>query len=205
MSQTLQVTLLALLWFVYFVLHSWLASDRLKAKVAERFPAVAPAYRLLYNLLATLLLIPPLSLMWLWRTETVFHWTGGWQWLAWGLVSLALLVLALSMRHYDGSHFLGLKQWRERHSNPEQGADFIISPLHCYVRHPWYFAGLLLIWTRNMDLMQLVSSLALTLYLIIGSRVEESRLCRQFPEAYPDYRRQVPGLLPLPWKFLRRN
>lgn len=82
MSQTLQVTLLALLWFVYFVLHSWLASDRLKARVAERIPRAAPAYRLLYNLLATLLLIPPMSLMWLWRTETVLRWSGGWQWLA---------------------------------------------------------------------------------------------------------------------------
>ena len=205
MSTALQASLLALTWLVYFVLHSALASDRLKASVAQRFPSYAPAYRLVYNLLATLLLIPPLLMMWLWRGELLISWSGPVQCLSVALTVLAIGVLLLSMRHYDGGHFLGIRQWRERHLSPEQSAGFVVSPLHRFVRHPWYFAGLLLIWTRDMDLMQWVSSVALTLYLIIGSRIEEARLCRQFPEAYPAYRKRVAGLFPLPWKILRRD
>ncbi|MDO6459998.1 hypothetical protein Q4485_04765 [Granulosicoccaceae sp. 1_MG-2023] len=205
MGTGMQAGILALLWLIYFVLHSWLASDRLKQRVAQLYPDLAPGYRLAYNLFATVSVLVPLYLMWRWRGELLIHWQGPWWYVSAAMTALAAVVLLLSMRHYDGGHFLGLRQWRERRVSPEHGAQFVISPIHRFVRHPWYFAGLLLIWSRNMDLMMLVSALALSLYLIIGSRIEEARLCRQFPDDYPRYRQRVAGLIPLPWKILRNR
>ncbi len=57
--------LLALLWLGYFLIHSWLASLGLKRWVADQpSSGFTPWYRLIFNILAVLLLIPPVAYMW---------------------------------------------------------------------------------------------------------------------------------------------
>jgi hypothetical protein len=48
----------------------------------------------------------------------------------------------------------------------------------------------------------LVSALAITLYFVIGSWFEERKLEVHFGATYREYRKRVPGLIPLPWKHL---
>ena len=38
-----------------------------------------------------------------------------------------------------------------------------------------------------------------TIYLILGSRLEEEKLVAQFGKAYQKYQREVPMLVPLKW------
>lgn len=45
----------------------------------------------------------------------------------------------------------------------------------------------------------------IALYLFVGSRLEESTRLLYQGAAYRTYRRLVPGLIPLPWKFLTRK
>jgi hypothetical protein len=82
---------------------------------------------------------------------------------------------------------------------------FYISPLHRFVRHPWYSLGLVLVWTRDMNGPLLLSASAITLYFIVGSRLEERKLLVYHGEAYRRYRARVPGLIPLPWRYLNRQ
>lgn len=56
-----------------------------------------------------------------------------------------------------------------------------------------------------MNAARLVSALAITAYFVIGSRLEEQKLIARFGEAYRRYRDRVPGLLPRPWRTLRRE
>ena len=77
-----------------------------------------------------------------------------------------------------------------------------LSPLHRYVRHPWYSAALVWVWTRDMDPARLLSALLISAYLVFGSRLEEAKLIIEFGEAYRRYRARVPGLVPLPWKTI---
>jgi len=51
----------------------------------------------------------------------------------------------------------------------------------------------------------LVSALAITLYFVLGSRLEERKLIAVHGDTYRRYRAKVPGLLPLPWKRLSRE
>jgi protein-S-isoprenylcysteine O-methyltransferase Ste14 len=115
---------------------------------------------------------------------------------------LALLGVAWSMRDYDGSEFLGIRQWREKEKAVEDQERFHISPMHRFVRHPWYSLSLVLIWTRDMDLAFLVTAVVLTLYFIVGARLEEQKLIVYHGERYRRYREMVPALLPLPWRYL---
>jgi protein-S-isoprenylcysteine O-methyltransferase Ste14 len=70
------------------------------------------------------------------------------------------------------------------------------------VRHPWYALGLLVLWTRDLNAAWLVAAIAITVYLLIGSRLEENKLIAFYGDAYRRYRRRVPGLVPLPGRSL---
>lgn len=193
---------LGLAWLGYFILHSLLASLQIKRRVAAHYPHAMPYYRLGFNLVAVLLALP---LVWLTLRipgDPLWAWRGGWAWLANGVAGAALVLFAYSLRFYDTAEFLGLRQWRERESAVEDQERFRLSPLHRYVRHPWYFLGLLLLWSRDMPPGMLLSSALATLYFIVGSRMEERKLLVYYGEAYAAYRRRVPGLLPLPWRHL---
>lgn len=198
-----QILLLTLSWLVYFGLHSLLASIGVKQYVALRWPRAMPAYRLVFNVLAAVLLAVPLGLSltgsgpWFWR------WSGVASYLSLLLSVAALAGFLWSLKYYDVREFLGLRQLSERNANVDDQEQFQLSPLHRWVRHPWYFFALVIIWTRDMNATMLVTAIVVTLYFVIGSRLEEQKPIRYHGEIYRRYRERVPGLVPLPWKFLR--
>ena len=195
---------LALCWLAYFVAHSLLATLRVKHWVARRYPALWPAYRLAYNGLAVLLLAPIVWLIATHRGPLLWAWSGGAAWLANGLALAALYAFVVTLRYYDGREFLGLRRTSDEsaESDVTDGGELRLSPLHRYVRHPWYSLALVLIWTRDMNPAGLVSALMMSAYFVIGACFEEARLLRQHGAVYRRYMARVAGLVPLPWKTL---
>ena len=118
---------------------------------------------------------------------------------------MALLAIAgffWSLKYYDSQEFLGIKQIKTKASTIEEQESFRLSPLHRFVRHPWYFLGLVLIWSREMTVYMFTSAIMMTVYFWIGSRLEEKKLVRYYGERYRVYLKRVAGLFPLPWKYL---
>lgn len=114
----------------------------------------------------------------------------------------AVLAFIQSLKHYDTQEFIGWRQWTLHSRGIEDQEGFQLSPFHRHVRHPWYFFSLILIWTRDMNAAMLLSGVMMTIYFIIGSRLEEEKLLIYHGEIYRTYMKRVPGLLPLPWKSL---
>jgi len=196
---------LAIAWLVYALIHSVLASFAVKAWVARRWPRCVPAYRLAFNIVATVTALP---LVWATHAipgEMLWRWSGPWAWLANGLALAAIAGFYVSARAYDMDEFLGLRQIRSHATQIDRGGGFTISFFHRFVRHPWYLFGLVIVWTRAMNAAWLVSAVAITAYFAIGSWFEERKLLALHGEAYRRYRDKVPALLPLPWKYLREN
>lgn len=196
---------LALFWLIYFAIHSALASLRAKSRIALHFPALMPFYRLCFNGLALLLLLPIAWLTYRHPGPSLWAWgkIGAWgAWLSNGLALAALLGFALSLKYYDMREFLGLRQRRSHATRMEDQERFHLSPFHRHVRHPWYFFGLVMIWTRDMNAALLLSSAMMTIYLAIGSRLEEDKLVANYGDAYRRYMKRVPGLIPLPGKSI---
>lgn len=194
--------LLLLCWLAYFTLHSTLASLWVKNRLAALRPGLMPAYRMAFNVLAVLLLLPILWLMYRAPGPTLWRWDGAAAWLANGLALAALLGFLHTLKFYDMREFIGLRQWQRHTRRVEDLEHFHLSPFHHFVRHPWYLFGLVLIWTRDMNLAFFASSVMMTLYFIIGSHLEERKLLVYHGEVYRRYMARVPGLLPLPWKSL---
>lgn len=193
---------IALAWALYGTIHSLLASMMVKGWVARHWPGAMPTYRLAFNVFAVVALLPVLRLVYGTESSWLWRWTGISAWLANGLALTAIAGVMLSARAYDMDEFLGLRQVRQHDRGTQDRESFRISALHRYVRHPWYCLGLVLIWTRDMNGPLLVSAVAITLYFVVGSRLEEDKLIAMHGDAYRRYRKRVPGLLPLPGKHL---
>jgi len=196
------IVLMSFCWIAYFALHSALASLVVKRRVAADWPNLMPYYRLTYNILASLLILPILWLTYHDPEPMLWRWQGIAAWLANGLALAAILGFWLSLKSYDMQEFLGLRQLQFHVRKVEDQEHFHLSPFHRFVRHPWYFFGLVLIWTRDMSVTTLLSSVIITLYFLVGSRLEEKKLLVYHGNIYRRYMSRVPGLIPLPWKFL---
>ncbi len=199
MSNTTVLILIVGGWGGYFLLHSLMASQALKGKFTGQ-----NCYRLSYNLIALITLLPLIWLHTLYKGPMVIQWLPPWTWLA-GFMNLAALACFLwTLRYYDLGEFSGWRACRDGKTDVAERR-LVISPPHRYVRHPWYSCALVLIWCRDMDLAQLLTTTLISGYFVIGSRLEEQRLIDEYGKRYEEYIRRVPGLIPQPWKTLNRE
>jgi len=191
---------IGLAWLAYFALHSLLASSGVKIWIGGRWSRFMRGYRIAYNLIASVALLPVLWLIHATESGWLWQWRGAWGWLSDAIALAAIACFFASARAYDMGEFLGLRQLS---GHPvDELRTFTLSSFHRFVRHPWYCIALVLIWTRDMNGPLLVSALSITIYFIVGSRLEERKLIASYGETYRQYMAKVPGLIPLPWKYL---
>lgn len=189
--------ILSLIWGIYFALHSVLASNDVKSYFKKRFPSFYPYYRIFYNLIALFLLIPmhlfqqsipPIMLI---NKGVLMSVLGG------GIMFVGMILGLLAFRNYSGKEFVGL-DFRNDNVGLKTGK-LNVSGLNQYVRHPLYFATLLMvlgyfiIWPT---LMVLVIACVISVYLVVGTKFEEKKLIAEFGDQYLQYKKQVPMLIP---------
>lgn len=203
-NDTWHLVLLAAAWTGYAIIHSLTASIFFKDGFRRRFPRVAHTYRLLFNAMAVLLLVPPVWLTFSYHGPQLWTWTGSLGWLMDVLALAAVAGFVFSLRVYDSAEFVGLRQFGCGDVQSAPGG-LSLSLEHRFMRHPWYFYGLVIIWSRDMNAAFLVTAVIITLYIMIGSRLEEIKLIEEFGEQYRAYRRRVPALLPRPWRYLDKQ
>jgi len=109
----------------------------------------------------------------------------------WGLILFSTFLI----NHFD---LFGLQQvWRYLLNRPETGMSFRTPSLYKVVRHPLYVGWLFAFWmTPTMTLAHLLFSIATTAYILLAIQFEERDLVREHGEAYEEYRRRVPMLVP---------
>jgi protein-S-isoprenylcysteine O-methyltransferase Ste14 len=117
------------------------------------------------------------------------------------LLGVAVLLFLLGGRHYDLRQVLGIKQIKEGITSKAitDTGELATSGVLGIIRHPWYLATMLLIWTRQMDLSAIFVNVILTFYLTVGIFLEERKLIREFGEKYLIYQRRVSMLMPFKW------
>ncbi len=181
---------------LYGLVHSILASLMAKARVRQVFGYVSERwYRLAYNAFAVLSLLPVLALPALLPDKRLYQIPPPWLYLTLTGQGLAGLALGVGLLHTGVWSFLGLRQLFApvAESQPE----LVVRGLYRWVRHPLYTAGLLFIWLLPVMTVNLLAlNLGLTLYIVIGAVFEERKLVREFGQAYLDYQRRVPMLVP---------
>lgn len=200
--------LLLITFALWAVLHSLTAmralKDALRRWLGDR--AYAGFYRLLYNLLAVVSILP---LLWVLATQVspteMWRWSRPGLYLALAIQLLALVGLGISLLQTDVWRFIGLSQvirYLQGAPEPDPPASFVSSGTYALVRHPLYLFSLLLLWfTPVVTLDRFLFNVLATVYFWLGSLHEERRLRAEFGETYRQYQQSVPYLIP----FVKRR
>lgn len=200
MGESVNYVILALAWTAYCTLHSAMISETATGFLKRRLGDAFRFYRLFFNIVAVLTLIPLLWYSHSLKQEAIFRWEGAWLVLKYLLQACGILLVVAGARHYSLRQFVGIGQLRGASSGGlRTGGGIDSSGVLGLVRHPWYTAVVLLLWAGDLDLAALVGNGVLTVYIAVGTILEERKLVHEFGDAYRSYQGRVSMFLPLKW------
>ncbi len=115
----------------------------------------------------------------------------------------AVLLFFAGARHYDMLQFLGLRQiiMGTSQSVLTETGKLETTGILGITRHPWYLGTIMLIWARGLDVSALITNVTITIYLIVGTFLEEGKLLIEYGEEYREYQKKVSMLIP--FKYVR--
>ncbi|OQP63021.1 methyltransferase family protein [Niastella populi] len=186
--------ILVVLWLLFGFLHSLLAANWWKRIMQRRLGAGFKYYHFAYSVFAALTLIGILVFQ-ITMESRLLYVAPVWVNLLLCLPVLAgLAIMVVVIRKYFFS-LSGISVFYKQQAPVvlEQGG------LHRYVRHPLYFGTLLFIWALFLVfpyLNNLLACCVITLYTVLGARLEEKKLVTQFGEQYVLYKQRVPMIFP---------
>ncbi len=193
---TLSFWLILLAVLSYGLLHTLLASLKTKTLIRQRLgPNTDRWFRLGYNLIAFFTLLPILVLPILLIDKELYRIPYPLVIFTIAIQALAVVVFIVGLRQTGIASFVGLRQLLlPEDTSP---ARLVTDGLYRFTRHPLYTAGLVFIWLFPIMTCNLLAlNLGLTIYIIIGAHFEERKLLSEFGEAYAEYRRRTPMLIP---------
>ena len=182
---------------LYSLVHSLTASLWMKARVAHFLGAAFDRwYRLAYNLWAGISFLPILWLLAVLPDKTLYTIPRPWLFLTAIGQFMGAAIILLGILQTGALTFLGIRQAISP-QRPTENTRLVTTGLYRWVRHPLYAGGYLLIWlTPIMTANLLTVFTILSIYLVVGAKLEEKRLVRVFGDAYRAYRAEVPMLVP---------
>jgi protein-S-isoprenylcysteine O-methyltransferase Ste14 len=194
--------LLVFLWILYALIHSLLAAAKVKLvfeKVSRRFFRY---YRLAYTILATATLLFILYFQYSFSSPALIN-PKALRYISLVIFLLpGLIIMMISILKYF-KLLSGVRTLYQAKPSKELRQEGI----HNYVRHPLYLGTLLFIWGLFFIfpvLNNLIAVVIITVYVLIGIRLEEKKLLIEFGNLYADYISRVPMLVP-DFKRLKQN
>ncbi len=179
---------------VWSGLHSFLAGHWAKAAVRRIIgPAADRFYRLAFNALAILTFLPVLAVL-ATHIGHLIYWVGWPWWIAveFGQISGAVLLVASFLRS-DPAYFSGLRQLGVGNA----AGRLVTTGPYAIVRHPLYTTALIALWCSPILTTGILAfNIAATLYILIGSELEERKLVAEYGDEYRNYKRRVARLIP---------
>ncbi len=199
----MQYLVLAILWIVWCVLHSAMISTPVTGYLKRQFGRSFRFYRLVFNMVALATFIPVVLYEKSIETEWAFWWQGYMLVLQALLLTGAFLYFVAGAMHYDFLQFLGIRQIRDGIDRKTlvEGGDIDVTGVLGFIRHPWYAGAIMLVWARGLTVPTLITNIVLTVYLIVGTYLEEGKLVIEYGDRYRLYQDKVSMFIP--YKFLK--
>ena len=104
-------------------------------------------------------------------------------------------------KNYNFLQFLGIQQIIDKKTHKSLSKDGILKRegILNITRHPWYTAFIIILWARELNSTTLIINIIFSVYLVVGTYLEEKKLKADFGEAYINYQNDVSMLLPIKW------
>jgi protein-S-isoprenylcysteine O-methyltransferase Ste14 len=155
-------------------------------------------YRLLYVILSFVFLIPVLYYTRLWASPDIFSYGSVANVVRYALMALAVFIFIKAfLIDYDLLTFSGIRQMRQFRKNEiKQSGEIKKTGLLGIVRHPLYLGVIIFCWCNTFSITDIVINSVLTVYIFIGTLLEEKKLILEFGDSYVQYKKEVPMIVP---------
>ncbi len=181
---------------LFFIQHSGMIRKPFRRWLARFIPEeYAGAVYAIASGIALLLVI----LLWQTSTQTIITPFGLFRWSFRAVFFLSLLGFYWGIKALRFFDPFGLRPIisRLRGRNPTAMPITVAGPYR-KVRHPLYLFMILMIWSfPDLRMDRLLFNLLWTVWIVIGSYLEEKDLIAEFGDAYREYQKRVPMLVPL--------
>lgn len=182
-------------WMLFYTSHSYLAALNIKRIIQGIMGGSYKWYRLIYSLVSTLGVLALLFYSGTIPPHFLLSQTDGIQYIGYMLATFGTIISVKSMKGISVLRFIGLSPHDDLRGNNE----LVLVGLYRWVRHPLY-AGLILIFLGYFFFLPTVASIihlaALLVYLPVGIYFEEKKLITLHGQAYIDYQKTVPPIIP---------
>jgi len=184
---------------LFAAVHSLGAMNRTKLFFSRTGGEEPRIYRLSYNLVSLAMFAWVMSA---YRSSAVLYFAPGiWSLVMYGAQLIVAVILLQCLRQTGAGNFLGTSQIRNHTASNQT---LITTGCYAHIRHPLYFYSLLfMVLNPVMTAQWLLLTVLSLIYFVVGGMIEERRLAKIFGEAYLDYQRRVPFLVPNPEKTMQ--
>ncbi len=192
------VVIIVLLFFLFGLSHTLLASKLLKEKVLLWCGDKIAFYRIAYNIISVLcfylfvVLSPKPDII-------IYDLNFPFDIIIFVLQILSLAGLLWAARAVDWKEFIGIsqvKRWKDNQyseSDLDERTGLKTDGPFMFSRHPVYFFTMLFIGLRpTMSLFYIVTFICIVAYFYIGSVYEEKKLLVKYGDVYKNYQLTVP-------------
>lgn len=189
-----------LLSILFFIQHSGMIRTLFRNRLASIIPR---HYHPAIYAVASGIVLTAVVLLWLPSQTVIYQAEGLFRLLARGISVLAILGFAWGVRALGNFDTFGLVPIKVHLRGKQlRPPNFVLRGPYLWIRHPLYFFMLVLIWSApDLSSDRLLFNILWTLWVVVGSYLEERDLVAEFGERYRDYQKTVPMLLP--WRFPR--
>jgi len=190
--------LISILWIGYCSLHSYLISIKFTNLMTRLLKNYYAFYRLFFVLISILLFIPLINFTAQLDNEVIIYYTWPLNIIRYILICVSLLTFFWAfLFDYDTLSFFGIRQILNAMKKKKFNHEVKKSGLLGIVRHPMYTALIIFLWCQTFSMADIIVNTLLTIYIVIGTILEEKKLVLEFGNTYIEYQKEVPMLIPL--------
>ena len=193
--------ILGIVLILWCIIHSVMIDNKFIRFMENKFKSNVRYYRLFYNITATISLIPIMIFAYSIPKIIYFQWDGYFIILQVIFILVSLIIFFAGSRNYDFLQFIGIQQITDISVSKSlsKSGKLKTEGILGLTRHPWYTAFFILLWARELNSTSILINIIFSIYLVVGTYLEEQKLKNEFGEAYTKYQKDVSMLLPFKW------
>ena len=200
-----ELTVLAwdgILSIVFFIQHSFMIRRSFRSRLSNIIPS---HYNDAAFTIVSSIVLAAVVIFWQPSATVLYELHGFLRWMARGIFFMAIVGIGWGVYALKSFDPFGRIPIRDHlNEKPRRSQKFSVYGPYLWVRHPLYFFVLLLIWAcPDLTFDRLIFNFLWTVWIIIGTVLEEKDLMSDFGDDYRQYQGRVPMLIP--WKGRSNN